>query len=91
MATDGKATTQPTTDVETLHFFLGRLIERGEAELSFDEALSKFQCYLSELSDLKEKARKGIDSLDRGEGCSLDVEALISRVSARLAARGIAN
>lgn len=91
MAIDANITKEPTTDVQTLHFFLGRLIEQGEAELSFDEAMSKFYSYLSELANLKGKVREGIDSLDRGEGRSLDVDALISRVSARLAERGIAN
>jgi hypothetical protein len=43
----------------------------------------------SDASILRDKVQVAMDSLDRGEGAPLDVEALVKRVRARLATYGI--
>ena len=77
------------SDVELLHDYLGKQLARDEQELSLDEALSGFQEYYRQLRDLRGKVRQAEDSLARGEGRPLDVEAVLSRVRRRLAEQSI--
>ena len=75
-------------DVELLHTYLGQRLELG-VDLSLDAALSGFQDYYRQLRDLRGKVRQAEDSLARGEGRLLDVEAVIGRVRERLADQGV--
>ena len=79
------------SDVELLHDYLGKQLASDERGLSLDDALTGFQEYYRQLRDLRGKVRQAEDSLARGEGRRLDVEAVISRVRSRLAEQGIAD
>ena len=86
MATDSP---QTPTDVELLRDYLGERIDHEGRDLSLDEALSGFQEYHRQLQDLRAKVRQAEDSLARGEGRPLDVEAVIGRLRKRLTEQGV--
>jgi hypothetical protein len=94
MITDGgflMATDMPhvPTEVELLHNYLGQRLQDDGGDLSLDAALSGFQEYYRQLRDLRNKVRQADDSLARGQGRPLDVEAIIGRVRKRLADQGV--
>ena len=77
------------SDVQLLHDYLGKQLASDGRDLSLDEALTGFQEYYRQLRDLRGKVRQAEDSLARGDGRRLDVEAVIGRVRRRLAEQGI--
>jgi hypothetical protein len=77
------------SEVELLHNYLGQRIKDNGDSLSLDAALSGFQEYYSQLRNMRSKVRQAMDSLERGEGRPLDVDALIGRVRKRLAEQGV--
>ena len=77
------------TEVELLHSYLGQRLQDDGGNLSLDAAFSGFQDYYRQLRNLRSKVRKAEDSLARGQGRPLDVEAAIGRVRKRLAEQGI--
>ena len=76
------------SDVELLHGYLGQCLARNRADLSLDAALAGFEDYYRQLHDLRGKVRQAEQSLARGEGGPLDVEAVIARIRKRLAEQG---
>lgn len=86
MATDS---TVSRSDAELLRDYLDERIDREDPDLSLDDALAGFQAYHRQLQDLRAKVRQAEDSLARGEGRPLDVEAIIGRVRKRLTEQGV--
>ncbi len=79
------------SDAQLLHDYLGRQLHEAGDRLSLDEALAGFQEYYRQLSDLRGKVGQAEESLARGEGRPLDVDAVISRVRNRLAKQGVSD
>ncbi len=77
------------SEVELLHTYLGQRLHEEGADISLDAALSGFEAYYRQLRDIRSKVRQATESLDRGEGGPLDVEALVASVRERLAVQGI--
>ena len=88
MATDSPET---PTDIELLRDYLGERIDQFGRDLSLDEALAGFQEYHRQLQELRGKVREAENSLARGEGRPLDVDAIIGRVRKRLAEQGVSD
>jgi hypothetical protein len=88
MSTD---TPYTPSDVELLHCYLGKTLQHPDEPRSLDDALAGFEKYYRQLRGLRENVRQAEGSLERGQGKPLDVEAVITRVRARLAEAGIAD
>ena len=56
------------TELELLHFFLEKLISRGEKAMPFDEAMAQFKRYRVWLDRMREELRPAAEELDRGGG-----------------------
>jgi len=77
------------TEAELLHSYLGRRLSKGARKESIESLLADYAQYRRELEEIRAKVREGLESLDRGEGRPLDLEALFARVDKRLDAEGI--
>ena len=77
------------SDVELLYSYLGQRLHGDTQKLSLDAALTGFQNYYRQLRTLRGKIQEAEESLARGEGRPLDVDAVIDRVRNRLAQQGI--
>jgi hypothetical protein len=86
MATD---VSSELTEVELLYQYIGRRLTNGARKLPLAQLMSDYAEYRCQLEEWRNKVREGLDSLDRGEGRPLDLDALSARVDKRLDAEGI--
>jgi hypothetical protein len=87
MATDTSPAT--LTEAELLHQYLGRRLANGGRKESLDQLLADFAEYRRELERLRAMLQEAVESSARGESAQLDVEDVIRRGRARMAAEGI--
>ena len=79
------ATGIPQDEISVFYGFLGRRIEQGGRSLSPEESVQEFRLYQQELKQFLEETQPAIQQSERGESRTLDVDALMQRVQARLA------
>lgn len=88
MATD---IPQAPTDVRLLYDFLGERIEHGKESVSLDQALSDFEEYRRQLTDLRTKIEVAEQSIALGKAKPLDADEVKAHVRERLSQQGIAD
>jgi len=81
--------TQLPNELESFHQFLSEQLEHGEVELSPEESVKAFRAYQRDLERCREEIRPALERSLRGESQPLDAEELKTRVTQRLAERGI--
>jgi hypothetical protein len=79
---------QLPSDAQLLYEYLGRRIDRGADGDAGQDVVADLAAYQEQLDRLRTMVREAEASLDAGEGRELDVEALLKRVHARIAAEG---
>ena len=79
------------TEVELFHRFVGGQIENGGRNLSLDEILKAFRAYEGDLERCREAIRPALQRSLRGESQPFDVEEMKTRVTNRLAEKGISD
>ena len=73
------------TDAQLLYDYLGRMIERGAAQQPAAELIAELSDYSNQLEKLRHMVSEAEESLARGEGRPIDLDALMQRVRRRLA------
>lgn len=82
------ATDSTTSDFLAFRDFVGTLVETGRSDLTPEQSVSAFRDYQQQLARFQKENRAAVEQSERGEAKTLDVEALLDRVNARLAAEG---
>jgi len=77
------------TEAELLYNYLGMRLSNGGRKEPIAQLLAKFAEYRRELEELRATLREAEAQSARGESGPLDVEDIIRRGRARLAAKGI--
>ncbi len=85
MATDSST----LTEAELLYNYLGTRLGNGGRNESVDQLLAEFAEYRDQLQRLRASLREAEAQSARGESGPLDIEDVIRRGRARLAAKGI--
>jgi hypothetical protein len=86
MATDFPT---PPTDIELLHEFLGKRLQRGRSEATLEEALAEFHEYKRQLDDIKSRLVAAEKDVAAGRIAPFDADVTKSVVRERLAREGI--
>ena len=77
------------SEIESFHEFLGRRIQDGGKDLTPEASVQEFRVYQDELQRFIEATQPAIQQSERRESKPLDLDALMQRVKARLAEKGI--
>jgi hypothetical protein len=77
------------TEAELLYNYLGTRLGNGGRNESVDQLLAEFAEYRDQLQRLRASLREAEAQSARGESGPLDIEDVIRRGRARLAAKGI--
>lgn len=85
------ATSASANDFLAFHDFVGTLVNRGRYDLTPEESVSAFRAYQQQLGQFQADNQLAIEQSKQGESKPLDVEALVGRVEARVAAHGTDN
>lgn len=85
------ASSKTLTDAELVYQYFGKLLGNGGREEPVDRLLAEFAEYRRELEKARAPIREAKESSARSESKPLDLEAVIRRGNARLAAEGIAD
>ena len=83
------STESPQYGLHSFYEYLGRRLESGRQEISPEESVKEYRAYLDELERFRQRVQTSVDQADRGEAKPLDHDALMQRVSERLAKEGI--
>ena len=81
--------TQPQTELEAFHRFIGQQLESQRSDLSVEDSVKAFRSYQQDLEQLRADIRPALDEIERGEASELNYDALKERVAKRLADEGI--
>ena len=81
--------TQLPNELESFHRFLAEQLKRGVVELSPEESVEAFRAHQRDLERCREEIRPALERSLRGESEPLDTEELKTRVTQRLADKGI--
>ena len=79
------------SEVELFHRFVAEQIKNGGRNLSLDEILKAFRAYEGDLERCREAIRPALERSLRGESEPFDVEEMKTRVTNRLAEKGISD
>ncbi len=77
-----------TTDAELLYGFLGQFLAAGGRDQPVQAVIDEFAAYRSEVRRLQELVAVAHQESDAGLSGPLDIEAVVARGKARLAAEG---
>lgn len=83
MATDASETL-----IQSFYEFLGRRLDAGAGDLTPAESVREFELYQEELRRLVHETQPAVEQSRKGETRPLDVDAIMQRVTDRLAQEG---
>jgi len=78
-----------STDVRLLYDYLGQCLKQGKESVSLDQALSDFEEYRRQLTDLRTKIEIAEQSIALGKAEPLSADEVKAHVRERLSQQGI--